>query len=169
MSYHDGSFQKDMIVFTLDEPRFAIYLSVVERVVQSVEITPLPNVSEIVLGVINVQGQIVPVLDIRKRLNLPQRNLSIDDQFILANTSSILVALCVDSVNNIHEIADQELVTAEKLQFGSAYIRGVVKLENNLILICDLDQFLSLDEERKLVTVMAEAAEKPPEVGASKA
>lgn len=158
MSYNDGSFQRNMIVFTLDEPRYAIYLSAVERVVQSVEITPLPNVSEIVLGVINVQGQIVPVLDIRKRLNLPQRNLSINDQFILAKTTSRLVALCVDSVNNVHEIADEELVTAEKIPYGSEYIRGVVKLENKLVLICDLDQFLSLDEERKLVQVMEKAA-----------
>ena len=158
MSYLDVAALKNMIVFTLEEPRFAIYLSAVERVVQSVEITPLPNAPEIVLGVINVHGQIVPVLDIRQRFRLPQRHLHIDDQFILANTSRRLVALCVDSVNNIHEIADQELVTAEKLQFGSEYIQGVVKLENNLILICDLDQFLSLDEERKLVTVMAESA-----------
>ncbi|HZK62248.1 MAG TPA: chemotaxis protein CheW [Anaerovoracaceae bacterium] len=166
MNYHDVDFLNNIIIFALDEPRFAIYLSVVERVVQSVEITPLPNVSGIVLGVINVHGQIVPILDIRKRLNLPQRNLSIDDQFILAHTSSILVALCVDSVNDIQEIAGREIVTAEKLQISSEYIRGVVKLENNLILICDLDQFLSLDEEKKLVAVMDEVAEKPPEMGA---
>lgn len=168
MSYHDGAFQKNMIVFTLDELRFAVYLSAVERVVQAVEITPLPKAPKIVLGVINVKGQIVPVLDIRQRLHLPRRDMDINDQFILARASSRLVALVVDSVNELLAIEERELVAADQIPYGTEYIHGVVKLENNLVLICDLDQFLSLGDERKLETVMTEAAEKPPEIGTSK-
>ena len=162
MSYHDGAFQKNIIVFTLDELRFAVYLSAVERVVQAVEITPLPKAPKIVMGVINVKGQIVPVLDIRQRLHLPMRDVDINDQFILARASSRLVALAVDSVNELHEIEERELVAADQIPYGTEYIHGVVKLENNLVLICDLDQFLSLGDERKLETVMTAAAEKPP-------
>lgn len=168
MSYHDGAFQKNMIVFTLDELRFAVYLSAVERVVQAVEITPLPKAPKIVLGVINVKGQIVPVLDIRQRLHLPRRDMDINDQFILARASSRLVALVVDSVNELLAIEERELVAADQIPYGTEYIRGVVKLENNLVLICDLDQFLSLGNEQKLEKVMTEAAEKPPEIGTSK-
>ncbi len=59
------------IVFTLDEQRYALHLSAVERVICVVEITPLPKAPEIVLGIINVGGQIIPVIDMRKRFRLP--------------------------------------------------------------------------------------------------
>lgn len=168
MNYHDVAYQNNIIIFTLDELRFAVYLSAVERVVQAVEITPLPKAPKIVMGVINVKGQIVPVLDIRQRLHLPRRDVDINDQFILVRASSRLVALAVDSVNELHAIEKQELVATDQIPYGTEYIHGVVKLENNLVLICDLDQLLSLGDERKLETVMTEAAEKSPEIGTAK-
>ncbi len=72
-----------LVVFTLEEQRYALYLSAVERIVRIVEITPLPKALEIVFGVINVQGQVVPVVDIRKRFRLPEREMSLSDQLIM--------------------------------------------------------------------------------------
>lgn len=56
-----------LVVFAFDEQRYALHLSAVERIVRMVEITPLPKAPEIVLGVVNVQGRIVPIVNIRKR------------------------------------------------------------------------------------------------------
>ncbi|MBF8302857.1 MAG: cheW40H-4 [Candidatus Dadabacteria bacterium] len=58
-----------LVVLTLDEQRYALHLSAVERIVRVVEVTPLPKAPEIVLGVVNVQGQIIPVINIRKRFS----------------------------------------------------------------------------------------------------
>jgi purine-binding chemotaxis protein CheW len=139
-----------IVMFTLDEPRYALYLSAVERIVRAVEITPLPKAPDIVLGVINVQGRVLPVLDIRKRFRLPAREMKPDDRFIIARTARRQVALVVDSVAGVHELTDTEIVRAkEALPFGQ-YLKGVAKLENNLVLIHDLDQFLSMDEEMAL-------------------
>ena len=55
------------VVFRLDEQHYAVPLSVVERIVRMVDITPVPKTPEIVLGVINVQGSVIPVVDIRRR------------------------------------------------------------------------------------------------------
>ncbi len=151
--------QKQIVVFTLDEPRYALCLAAVERAVRAVEITPLPKAPEIVLGVVNVQGQIVPVVDIRKRLHLPAREMNLDDQFIIAHTSRRLVALAVDSVVGIRQLVEREWVTAEQVLPGAAYIHGVAKLEDTLVLICDLDQFLPFDEERMLDATLAGDAE----------
>ena len=148
--------QHQILVFTLDEPRYALPLSAVERVVRSVEITPLPKAPAIVLGVINVQGQIVPVVDVRQRLGLPARDMHLDDQFILAHTSRRLVALGVDAVVGVRALADQALVHAAQALPYAAYIGGVAKLADNLVLICDLDQFLSPLEERMLVEAASE-------------
>jgi purine-binding chemotaxis protein CheW len=150
-----GTDQKQIVVFTLDEPRYALFLSAVERVIRAVEITRLPKVPEIVLGVINLQGQIIPVVDVRQCFHLPAREMSLDDRFIIARTSSRRVALVVNSVAGIRQLADREMVTAEQVLPCAAYIRGVAKLEDNLVLICDLDQFLSFDEEQMLNAALA--------------
>jgi len=155
MSNLKATNQKQIVVFSLDERRYALNLSAVERVVWAVEITPLPKAPGFVLGVINYQGQIIPVVDIRQRLNLPQRDMISDDQLILARTSRRLVALVADSVAGIHELPDRESVAAEQVLPGAEYIHGAAKLDGNLVLICDLDQFLPFAEERKLEAALA--------------
>ena len=142
--------QSQVVVFTLDEPRYALELSVVERVVRAVDITPLPRAPEVILGVINVQGQIVPVVDIRKRMRLPARELTVDDLFILARTSSRLVALVVDAVVGVRNLVQSEMVSAEQIVPSAGYISGMAKLADGVVLICDLDEFLSPVEERML-------------------
>jgi purine-binding chemotaxis protein CheW len=139
-----------VVVFALDGPRCALPLSTVERVVRAVEITPLPKAPDIVLGMINVQGRIIPVVDLRKRFRLPSRETSPDDRLIIARASQRLVALVVDSVAGVRELAERELVSAEQALPFAADIQGVAKLEDGLALIYDLDRFLSLDEEREL-------------------
>jgi len=139
-----------IVVFSLDEPRYALDLSTVERVVRAVEITPLPKAPEIVLGVINMQGQVIPVVDVRKRFRLPEREINIDDRFIISRTSRRLVALVADDVIGVQKLENREIVSAEQALPFAEYIKGVAKMEEDLVLIYDLDQFLSLDEEQKL-------------------
>jgi len=64
MSNHNKKKASNIVLFSLDEPRYALYLSAVERVIHSVEITPLPKAPDKVLGVINIQGEVIPVIDI---------------------------------------------------------------------------------------------------------
>jgi purine-binding chemotaxis protein CheW len=139
-----------LFVFMLDDQRYALHLSAVVRVVRVVEITPLPKAPEIVIGVVNVQGQIVPVFNIRKRFRLPERELNLSDQLIIANTSKQPVALLVDAVSGVIELSEKEVTAFEKILPGMEYVEGVVKLEDGMILIHDLDRFLSVEEERTL-------------------
>lgn len=154
----NGDHRKRIVVFSLDEPRYALLLSAVVRVVHAVEISPLPNAPEIVLGAINVQGKIVPVIDIRKRLHLPERETNRNDHFIIAQTKRRSVALVTDYVAGIREITDSETGTAGQSLPFVEYLHGAVKMEGNLILIYDLDAFLSLEEEQKLRHAVAENA-----------
>jgi purine-binding chemotaxis protein CheW len=139
-----------IVLFSLDEPQYALYLNAVERVVMAVEITPLPKAPDIVLGILNFHGEIVPVIDIRKRFHLPFQELNIDDQFIIARSSKRLVVLIVDSVIGVYDIENHQFVDA-KVKFPyTNYISGIAKIENNIVLINDLEKFLSLDEEKIL-------------------
>jgi purine-binding chemotaxis protein CheW len=139
-----------LVLFTLDEQRYALYLPTVTRVVRTVEITRLPKAPEIIRGVVNVQGQVIPVVDIRERFRLPEREAELSDQLIIANTARRSVALVVEAVEGVIEHSGKEMIPPEKILPGTEYIKGVIKLEDGLVLIHDLDKFLSLEEDKEL-------------------
>jgi purine-binding chemotaxis protein CheW len=139
-----------LVVFTLDDQRYAVSLSVVERVVRMVEITPVPHIPAIVLGVINAQGRIIPVVNVRKRFCLPARTPHLGDQLLIARTSKRSVALVVDAVNEVMTLSSQEVVLGETILAHLDSVTGVVKRHDGLILIHDFDRFLSLEEEQAL-------------------
>ena len=143
-----------IVVFILDEQRYALHLSAVERVIRAVEVTSLPKAPEVVLGIVNVEGRVIPVVNIRKRFRLPEREINPSDQFVIAHTSRRAVALMVDIVSGVVECSEQEVTAAEKIVPGMQYIEGVIKLEDGMILIHNLDKFLSIEEEKTLNTAM---------------
>jgi purine-binding chemotaxis protein CheW len=139
-----------LVIFSLSGQRFALFLESVERVVRSAEITPLPQAPDIVLGAVNMHGRIIPVMNIRKRFRLPEREIEPGDYFIVAHTSRREVAIVVDNVTGLHRYSDGELVGKDNILPEMEYIEGVVKLKDGMALIHDIDRFLSLDEESAL-------------------
>lgn len=139
------------ISFSLGNQRYALPLSAVDRVVRMVAITPLPKApADIVLGVVNLQGQIIPVINMRRRFSLPEKAIALTDQLIIAHTSRRPVALVADAVHDVIADSSQTLIETENILSGIEYVAGVIKLEDGLILIYDLDKFLSLEEESSL-------------------
>lgn len=139
-----------LTVFNLDDRQYALYLSSVQRVVRAVEITPLPKGPEIVSGVVNVRGDIVPVFNVRKRFGLREKEMELSDMLVIARTSKQLVGLMADSVSGVVSRKKEEIVPSEEILSGLNYVDGVVKLEDGLVLIHNLDRFLSLEETQKL-------------------
>ena len=139
-----------LVVFSLDDLHYALDLSAVERTVHMVEITPLPQAPEIIVGVINFQGQIIPVLNIRKRFRLPERAGSLSDQLLIARTQRRTVALAVDAVHSVIERSPLEILNPESVVPGMEYVKGLVKFADGMIFIHNLDAFLSLEEETVL-------------------
>jgi purine-binding chemotaxis protein CheW len=141
---------RKLVTFSLDDRKFALYVSVVQRIVRVVEVTALPRAPEIVVGIINLQGTVIPVFDIRMRFRLPPREVRLDDQLIIATTAKRTVALMVDSVDDVIEIPGERIIAAEQILPELEYVEGVVKTEDGMILIHDLEKFLSLYEEKAL-------------------
>jgi purine-binding chemotaxis protein CheW len=146
-----------LVVFTLDELCYALHLHSVERAIRMIEITPLPTAPEIVIGVVNVHGAVVPVLNIRKRFRLPEREPDLGDQMIIARTARRTVALVVDTVSDVVALPPGELVAPETILTRLEHLDGVVKLDDGMVFIQDLDAFLSLEEEQALEAAIAEA------------
>lgn len=150
-----GDRMADYAVLCFDELRVALPLSFVERVVRAVYLTPLPDAPEIVPGVVNVGGRIIPAINMRRRFRLPERDIALTDQLVIAHTRQRPVALVADAVDGIFEYAEPDIVGAEIILPGLEYIDGVVKLGDGLILIHNLDRFLSLEEVASLDRALA--------------
>jgi purine-binding chemotaxis protein CheW len=143
-----------LVVFFLDGQRYALPLSSVTRIVCAAEITPIPNAPAIVFGALNLQGHVIPVLDVRQRFQLPRRKIGVTDQFLIARTRRRSVALVVDEAQGLLERKASDVVSANLITPGLEQFQGVVKLDDGLVLIHDLEKFLSLDEELALDAAM---------------
>lgn len=146
---------QQFLSFAIEAGRYALPLKDVERVVRVVEFTRLPRAPEIVLGIVNLEGRIIPVVNVRQRFRHPDREVQLSDQLIVARTSRRPVALLVDRVEGLVEQAEHQIVQAVDVVPGLEYVRGVAKTEDGLVLIHDLDAFLSLEEEQKLSEALA--------------
>lgn len=139
-----------LLVFRLDERRHALPLAIVERVLRAVDITPLPKAPPIVLGAIDVHGRVLPVLNVRRRFLVPDREVGPTDWFLLAHTARHTVVLVVDEAEGIVERPDAEIVPSAQIVPQLDQFPGVLRLDDGLVLIHDLERFLSLDEARAL-------------------
>lgn len=149
---------REFVVFRLEDQRYALRLGAVERFVRAVEVTPLPGAPAIVLGAIDVAGSVLPVLSLRRRFGLPERELGVTDQFLIARTASRTVALVVDEALGVIDVPGATVIGAGGIVPGLEHVQGVVALDDGLVLIHDLERCLSLHEERALAEALHTAA-----------
>ena len=146
-------------VVLLDDMRVALPLSCVESTARAVQVTRLPAAPEIVLGVVNVRGRIIPVVDMRRRFHLPHREIGLSDCLVIARTSHRPLALMADAVGGLIECDDTDLADADSILPGLGFIDGVGRLNDGLILIHDLERFLSLEEDDALSRALGAAGD----------
>jgi purine-binding chemotaxis protein CheW len=139
-----------VVVLRIAEQRYALRLEVVERAIRALEICPLPGAPSGVLGVVNIAGRLIPVYDLRSRFGLPDAPIELSDQIVLARTVRRPVALVVNAVEGVEMLQPEQWVGADEVLPGLAYVDGVLKFPDGLVLIHDLEQFLSPTEQSAL-------------------
>ncbi|MET0792844.1 MAG: chemotaxis protein CheW [Polyangiaceae bacterium] len=134
------------MLFELVEQRFALALSDVIELTRACAVQALPKAPEIVLGMLNLRGQVVSVLDMRRRLGLPHKALEPSDCFVFARIAERRVALRVDRLLGIEELTVTPTAEAPNLPEPLAYVSGVAPVADGVVFIYDLAQFLSDSE-----------------------
>lgn len=137
-----------LVVFTIESQRFAVMHTAVERIVRAVEVTPFPAAPDIILGVINVQGRVLPVINMRKRLHIKDREVDIDDKLIVLNTRKRTVIITADTIVGV--IKGEEIICAEDIAKNADVVQGIFRANDGLTFICDIEKFLSIAEEEAL-------------------
>lgn len=139
-----------LVLLTVDGQTYALHLDAVDRIVRMVEVTRLPEAPDVVEGVINIQGEVVPVVSIRRRLGLAHRGVAVSDSLVLARARSRRLAIIAESILGTVERPADAVVSTRELVRGRQHIEGVLKASDGLVLIQDLDRFFSPEEEQSL-------------------
>lgn len=145
----------EILLFQVQSQRFGLPAARVREVQRIVTIVPLPKAPAAVEGVIDVRGILVPVFGIRGRFRMPARDVDPSEHLVLAQARGRLVALRVDRVLDLVEIDDRDVADPRGLVEGTEYVAGVARLDDGLVLIHDLDTFLSQAEEAELDAAIA--------------
>ena len=129
--------QTQYVVFTIDRHRFALRLSHVRRIVRMVELTPVPEAPAFIAGMINVQGELLGVVNMRKRLQLREREPGINDQLIIATARGRTMALIADAVVGVIEESEEGMTAVGSVVPGAEVVDGMLKTEEGIVLLHD--------------------------------
>ncbi len=141
---------KEVVVFSLNNRKYAIPCNSIEQIVNIVAITLLPHAPKKILGIINVHGKIVAVLNLATMLELPERKRKLSDKIIIVKTKKRSIAFIVDKIEEIISIQDDKIVNLETVMPDPDIYEGTLKLKDGLVMIYNINKFLSLDEETEL-------------------
>ena len=137
-----------LVVFSLGREEFAVGVTQVREIMRMEEITRMPKSPHFVEGIINLRGQIIAVVELAKRLNLETGERSGETRIIVVETEDIKVGMIVDSVSEVLRVAADAVEPSPTLatDISAAYLQGVLKQDNRLIILLDLTKVLSLEE-----------------------
>lgn len=144
------------VLFVVDDQTYALQIWEVERIVRAVEVKPLPELPPYILGVVNVQGRVLPVVDLRVRFGQPTRPVGLEDHFIIARTPTASVILPADAALGSREVSGG---SAPQDSDVPRCVRKAVPLDLGVVYALDLERVLFGDEsptDSRLASVLAE-------------
>ena len=129
----------------LENENYGIKISYVIEIIGLQKITPLPEVPDFVKGVINLRGKIIPVLDVRLRFNLPEKDYTDRTCIIVVNVEDNLAGLVVDQVSEVIKIPDTEIQPATNLVGNTRhqFIKGLGKVSDSVKILLDINKLLN--------------------------
>lgn len=144
----DGSIIQ-LVSFVLEDVEYGVDILAVHEILRFPEITRLPNAPSFIKGVINLRGNVIPVVDVRKRFGFKPAQVTDLTRVIVIETNEKLVGLMVDNVHQVVRLSQANVDPPSELIEGvsEAYIRGIGRLKDRLIVILNLANILFLEED----------------------
>lgn len=137
-----------LVTFRLKDETYGINVMQVQEVLRVSEIAPVPGAPGYVLGIINLRGNVVTVIDTRTRFGLPTTERDDSSRIVIIESEQQVVGILVDSVAEVVELRQSEIDSAPNIgnDESSRYIQGVASRDQDLLIVVDLNKLLS-DEE----------------------
>jgi purine-binding chemotaxis protein CheW len=133
------------VVFKLDNEEYGIDILRVKEIKEMMNITRIPKASHFVRGVINLRGEVIPIVDLRKKFNLPSGKDTESTRIVIVTIDDITVGLVIDSSSEVLEMS-RDLIEEAPSSVGNidqGSISGIGKVNNRLIILLDVAKILS--------------------------
>ena len=147
------SVEKQYIMFTVGEQQFGVEIMQTREIINMTELTDMPSSPDFVKGVVNLRGEIVPIVDLEKKLMIDEDGQTEKEgRIIVVSIDDNLVGMQVNQVEGIIRLNNEDIGQAPELSRGIKrnYIKGVGKLEDKLLIILDLASVLTPEEVEEL-------------------
>jgi purine-binding chemotaxis protein CheW len=151
MSEIDGKANEKVVqwvTFCLGDETYGIMVMQVQEVLRIPDIAPVPGAADYVVGIINLRGNVVTVIDTRHRFGLPPKELDDASRIVVTEVGSQIIGILVDSVAEVIELKSSEIESAPNVgnDESSNYIQGVSSQNGKLLILVDLNKFLDIEE-----------------------
>lgn len=135
------------VVFKLGEEYYGIDIFKVKTIEKVSQYTRVPNSVNYILGVINLRGEVVPVMDIRKRLGLNAKETTSNSRIIIVNNEDITIGLLVDSSSEVVQLNDDEMDTPPAIgdSISSKYVEAIGKKNDRMIILLNFENILGVN------------------------
>jgi len=145
-----------LVTFFLATEEYGVDVRMVQEIIRLTEITQVPRAPEFIKGVINLRGRIIPVVDLKRKLNLGQVEPGRHARIVVVKLKDRLLGLLVDGASQVLRVpvATIDPAPEEVVEIDANYIRGVAKLADRLIILMDLPKVVGVE--------LKEAALLPP-------
>jgi purine-binding chemotaxis protein CheW len=155
---------RQLVSFHIGEEEFGVDILMVQEIIRLPVITPIPNAPESILGMINLRGKIIPIVDLRRRLRIRDNRPWETDRrtrILIVEMGTHVTGFIVDSVSEVMRVTVSEIEPTPHLVVSSidaVYIQGVIKLPNRLIILLDFRRILKPQEEKEMEVMTRDGA-----------
>ncbi|HHY90987.1 MAG TPA: chemotaxis protein CheW [Clostridiales bacterium] len=144
--------EKQYVVFKLAGEDYGVDIMNVKEICEYKESIKIPNAPSFVDGIINLRGDITPIINLKKRFRLEDQGITSDTRIIVINIQNKQVGFIVDEASQVLRISEENIEPAPELVVGidKKYIEGVGKLDERIIIILNLEHILSEEEKKEI-------------------
>ena len=143
------------VTFKLQEETYGINVMQVQEVLRYTDIAPVPGAPSYVLGIINLRGNVVTVIDTRSRFGLPPSDVTENSRIVIIEADKQVIGILVDSVAEVVYLKQSEIDTAPNVgtDESAKFIQGVSNRDGELLILVDLNKLLSDDEWEEIRSI----------------
>jgi purine-binding chemotaxis protein CheW len=147
--------EHQLVVFELANEHYGVEISAVESIIKMQTITVVPHAPDFVEGVTNLRGSVLPVIDLRKRFGLALQETNKSSRIVVVTIEGVKVGMIVDAVSEVLRIADEAIEPPPPMvtSVDTAFITGIAKVADRLVILLDLPRVLSMQEKTELMGV----------------
>lgn len=151
--------EQQLVIFELGSEQYGVDIATVDGIIKMQEITHLPHAPMFVEGITNLRGSVLPVVDLRKRFDLPAQEPTRDTRIVVANLGATKVGLIVDAVMQVIRVPEDKIEPPPQMSVtvNSAFIKNIAKVDQQLVILLDLARVLTSEEKDLLSSVLQTA------------